>query len=185
MRGHFCFLKQSGIFAFWMQCGLRILDGARGCERGVELLWRRQLSVPVSGRSASEELSLAGSNSNWDDGSAGVDTSSGPSIGSSSFAGAETDCVEATPSGAVLVAVSVSGLASCSDEPPCDSDPPRPEAPAAAPAFSNDFSWSPSTHVSVPSEFFAHTSSKWPIFAKKSPMPLAVPNLHITKSCLP
>ena len=51
-------------------------------------------------------------------------------------------------------------------------------AAPAADAPNNDFSWSPSTHVSVPSEFFAHTSSKCPIFAKKSVMPLVVSANH-------
>jgi hypothetical protein len=71
--------------------------------------------------------------------------------------------------GVVEVAVSAS--------PPLDVDEPlgvpsSPEAGTpAADAPNNDFSWSPSTHVSDPSEFFAHTSSKWPNFAKKPVMP--------------
>ena len=39
---------------------------------------------------------------------------------------------------------------------------------APAPGAPNrDFSWSPSTLVSEPSKFLPHTSSRWPILAKK------------------
>ena len=80
--------------------------------------------------------------------------------------------------GVVVLIVSV---LSCdgADEPSgaSASTPLMPGAPAAV-APSSDLSWSPSTHVSVPSEFFAHTSSKWPIFAKKSVMPLVVSANH-------
>jgi hypothetical protein len=108
-------------------------------------------SVPVAGSCSTGELSLDGPNS-W--GAASVDISSASSTGSLSFD------AESGSAGVVDVAVSVFGLASSADKPPCDSTPPRSEAPAAAPSFNNDLNWSSVTHVAPTHSLSVHFASK-------------------------